>query len=60
METKSDDNYWLVWSDDETFKNDNSTLYWKFDGSDLQGQLRTDSTYTVLVAGWRVPFLGLV
>ena len=49
---------YLVFSTTETFENTDAILFGKFNSSDLQGKLRIDSTYTVTVVGWRIPFLS--
>lgn len=49
----------LVYSEDEVFENTDAWMFFKFASSDLQNNLKVDSTYTVKVAGWRVPFLSM-
>lgn len=49
---------YLVFSDGETFENQDEIIMWKFNSSDVQGQLKKDSTYTVQVIGFRIPFLS--
>ena len=49
---------YLVYTQDESFENTDSWMFFKFSSSDLQGKLMNDSTYSVKVAGWRVPFLS--
>ena len=44
---------YLVYTDDETFENTDSILFFKFDSSDVYGHLKEGQTYTVKVAGWR-------
>lgn len=48
----------LIYSETEVFENTDSFLFLKFNSSDFQNRLEEDSTYTVIVAGWRVPFLS--
>lgn len=50
---------YLVFTKDEVFKNTDNLFLMKFNSSDVQGQLVKDSTYTVKVYGWRVPFLSM-
>lgn len=50
---------YLVFTKDEVFKNTDNIFLMKFNSSDVQGQLVKDSTYTVKVYGWRVPFLSM-
>lgn len=49
---------YLVFAEGETFENQDEFIMWKFNSSDVQGQLKNDSTYTVKVIGWRIPFLS--
>jgi uncharacterized protein YabE (DUF348 family) len=49
---------YLVFSEGETFENQDEIIKWKFNSSDVQGKLKKDSTYTVEVIGWRIPFLS--
>ncbi len=49
---------YLVFTENETFENTDSTLFWKFNSSDVQGQLDRGKSYRVLVAGWRISFLS--
>jgi hypothetical protein len=50
---------YLIYTKSETFQNTDDLLLMKFNSSDIQGSLRTDSNYTVQVIGWRVPFLSM-
>lgn len=52
------DSRYLIWSDEETFENVDSLLKWKFNSSDLYGQLKVGETYRCQVYGWRVRFLS--
>jgi hypothetical protein len=49
---------YLIFTDKGVFENTDSFLHWKFNSSDIYGQLKKDSTYTVTVEGFRVPFLS--
>ena len=49
---------YIVFTENETFENTDELILTKFNSSDLQGKLRKDSTYTVEVNGYRVPFLN--
>lgn len=49
---------YLVYTKDETFENTDSWVFGKFNSSDFQGRLITDSTYKVKVVGWRLPFFS--
>lgn len=56
--TTGDESKYLVYTEGETFENVDDLVRLKFSSSDLQGSLKKDSTYKVLVIGWRVPFLS--
>lgn len=49
---------YLVFTEHETFENTDAIWHWKFDSSDVYGQLEEGKTYTVKVYGWRVPILS--
>lgn len=49
---------YLVYTEQETFKNIDSWIYGKFDSSDFNGKLKQGETYTVVVTGWRIKFLS--
>jgi hypothetical protein len=53
------DSYYLVFTNQGVFKNDDSVTFGKFRSSDLQGRLKRGQTYTCLVAGWRVGLLSM-
>lgn len=54
-----DDTYkYLVYTNSETFENTDTIYYFKYNSSDLQNDLKIDSTYTVTVTGFRIPFLS--
>jgi len=53
------ESYYLVFCEDETFKNDDALLHGKFRSSDIQGKLKVGETYKVKVFGWRVGFLSM-
>jgi len=48
----------IVYTEDEVFENTDSWLFFKFNSSDFQNKLDRGNTYTVKVAGWRIPFLS--
>jgi hypothetical protein len=49
---------YLIFTEDETFRNTDSFAYFKFNSSDLYGKLKIGETYGAKVFGWRIPFLG--
>jgi len=48
----------LIYTENEVFENTDSWSYFKFNSTDVQNDLKVDSTYTVKVAGWRIPFMS--
>ena len=50
---------YLVFSEAEVFENTDSFLFFKWNSSDLQGQLTPGHMYRVRVYGFRVPFLSM-
>ena len=51
--------YYLVFCEDETFKNEDALFHGKFRSSDLQGKLKVGESYKVKVFGWRIGFLSM-
>lgn len=49
---------YLIFTKDETFENTDSIAYFKFNSSDLYGQINKGKTYKAKVAGVRIPFLS--
>jgi len=49
----------LIYGQDEVFENTDSYVFLKFTSADLQRDLIVGETYTVKVAGWRIPFLSM-
>lgn len=52
------DSYYLIFTENEVFKNEDSFLMWKFDSSDIYNQLNVGQTYNVKVNWFRVPLLS--
>lgn len=50
---------YLVFTEGEVFENTDSWPFFKFNSSDIQGELKVGNTYRAKVAGWRVPFLSM-
>lgn len=44
---------YLVFTDKGVFENTDTLLFWKFNSSDIYGQLEVGKTYTLRVVGWR-------
>lgn len=49
---------YLVYCESETFENEDSLLWWKYNSSDIQGRLERGSSYRVYVCGIRIPFFS--
>lgn len=49
---------YLIYTNDEVFKNVDSFMFLKWNSSDVQNNLDIGETYSVKVSGWRVPFLS--
>lgn len=52
----SDDKY-LIYTDKGTFEITDSLAYWRWDSSDLYGELKIGHTYNCTVCGLRIPIL---
>ena len=50
---------YLVFTETEVFENTDCLVLWKFNSSDVYGQLEIGETYQVQVYGWRIPFLSM-
>jgi len=48
------ESYYLIFTEDATYKNEDALWYLKFRSSDLQGKLQVGETYKVKVYGWRI------
>ena len=60
---KSNTSYYLVYGDDDdgntvVLKNKDSLWRWKWNSSDIQGQLKEGKTYEITVTGYRVPIFS--
>jgi len=53
------DSYYLVFTEDEAYKNEDALFYGKFKSSSLHAKLKVGETYKVKVYGWRVGFLSM-
>jgi hypothetical protein len=51
--------FWIVFTEDEVFKNSDNFLFLKFNSSDIQRQLVVGQTCQVKVNWFRVPFLSM-
>lgn len=49
---------YLIWTDKGVYENTDELLQWKFNSSDLYGQLKAGKSYECDMVGWRVPFLS--
>jgi len=57
--TSGNDGVWLIFTDNEVFKTDDSILYFHFTSSDLYGKLKVGKKYKVKVIGWRIPLFSM-
>lgn len=49
---------YLVFTDKGVFECVDSILFWKFNSSDIYGQIQPNHRYRCKVAGWRIQFLS--
>lgn len=49
---------YLVFTENETFENTDSIAFFKFNSSDIYGQINEGKIYKAKVAGVRIPFLS--
>lgn len=54
VKTSSNSKY-LIFSDEETFENEDCWRLWKFNSSDVYGKIKVNQRYTFKVYGWRIP-----
>ena len=52
------ESYYLVYTETETFENTDVLFLGKFNSSDIQGKLKPNHKYKVVVYGWRMPFFS--
>jgi hypothetical protein len=55
---KSTDSKYLVYTNSETFENEDALFYGKFNSSDFQRKLEVNKTFNLTVNGWRIPFFS--
>ena len=52
--------YYLVWTEqDEVFQNSDAFWHFKWNSSDLYGEMKEGKTYNCIVYGWRIPILSM-
>lgn len=51
--------YYLIFTDEETFKDSDSLFYGKFNSSDLYGKIKIGKEYDFIVTGFRIPILSM-
>lgn len=56
--TTRDNSYYLIFTEGEVFKNEDSLLFLKFDSSDIYNNLNVGNTYRVKVNWFRIPFFS--
>lgn len=54
----SDDDKYLVYTDNGTYEITDSLVYWRWDSSDLYGKIKVGETYEAKVYGWRIPIFS--
>lgn len=54
----SETGIYLLYTDEGVFKIADSIAYFRFDSSDLYGQIEVGETYECTVSGWRIPILS--
>ena len=50
---------YMVFTEGEVFENTDDLFYLKFNSSDVQNELKVDSSYSVKVIGWRIPVMSM-
>lgn len=53
----SDDKY-LIYTDNGTYEITDSIAYWRWDSSDLYGEMKVGHTYECKVCGFRIPLFS--
>lgn len=53
------DHQYMIYAEGETFTNADSIWYWKFNSSDIYGEISEGVYCRAHVCGWRVPFLSM-
>ena len=59
VNTLEESKYLIFTEGGEVFENVDTLTFFKFNSSDVQGQLTEGETFTATVAGWRVPWLSI-
>ena len=52
------DRVYIIFTDQEVLKNDDSLWYLKYNSSDFYNEIKVGKKYHFTVYGWRVPFLS--
>ncbi len=55
----SDSSSYMVYTDQEVFRNADALFHLKFSSHDLYAKLKPGSSYDCTVYGWRVPFFSM-
>jgi hypothetical protein len=58
-QTEEGGSKYLVFTDDGVFENTDSLYYFKYNSSDVQGQLMQGGKFEVTYYGYRVPFMSM-
>ncbi len=57
--SESREQTYLVFAENETFSCEDSLFYWKWNSSDMYGQMRPGTKWNATVVGFRIPFLSM-
>jgi len=57
--TVEDRGYYLIYTDEKVYKNKDCFVCWKFNSSNIYGELRKGETYQLKVYGFRFPIFSL-
>ena len=49
---------YLIFTEGEVFENSDSLMRWKWNSSDMYGEMKAGQTYKAVGYGWRIPFLS--
>lgn len=57
--TNNDSSYYLIYTNEETLRDSDSLVFFKFDSSDIYGRIQKGQTCKFSVYGLRVPFFSI-
>lgn len=56
---KNDNSKYLIFTDKGVFENTDTIFYFKFDSSDIYGEIKEGKTYQAKVYGFRIPIFSM-